>query len=130
MVIEALRSTAVFLLFCAACGGGSTTQGIGGDAGKEAGADGSVPTTPPLPTTAPCRSGPSPGVACDPATEMCIDDYAGVGGFDPRQPCKPLPEPCRDDRSCTCVSAHFRCGITTTCSEGAGGIVSVTCQPD
>jgi hypothetical protein len=130
MVFGAHRSYAVFLLFCAACGGGSTTLGVGDDAGSDAGADGSVPSPAPSPTTASCRPGDATAIACNATTEMCIDDYAGVGGFNPHQQCKPLPDPCRDDRSCACVSAHFKCGITTTCSDADGGVVSVTCQPD
>jgi hypothetical protein len=127
MVLGALRSSAIFLLFCAACGGGSTTLGIGDDAGAESGADGSARTPSP---SVPCRLGDPTAIACDPIAEMCIDDYAGAGGFDPHQQCRPLPDPCRDDRNCACVSAHFKCGITTTCSDGDGGIVSVACQPD
>ncbi len=131
MVFLARRSLAVFLLLSdAGCGGGSTALGTGDDGGTEAGADGAVRTPPGSPTAAPCRPRDPTSIACNPVSDMCIDDYAGVGGFDPHQQCKPLPEPCRDDRTCACVSAHFKCGITTTCSDSDGGIVSVTCQPD
>ncbi len=69
-------------------------------------------------------------LACDPAAEMCIDDYAGAGGFDPHEQCKPLPTACQNERTCACVTAAFKCGITTTCTNEDGGVVRVTCQPD
>ena len=129
------RRTLAFLLLSAGlgCGGGSFTApepAGASDAGPDSAGDASAP---PHGGTRACNAADPTGLACNPSTEICVDDYSGAGGFNPHQQCKPIPSACATDQRCACVLDHFECGITTTCSDadgGTGGIVRVTCQPD
>jgi hypothetical protein len=116
----AIVATTFGVLF--ACGSSSSSAA---GAGAEAGVDA------PAPGTTPCYpDDPSMPLACKISGEMCVDDYAGVAGLDPKQQCKTFPAACAGDRTCTCVTREFTCGITTTCSMSDAGAVRITCQPD
>lgn len=105
------------LLVTAACGSTSTSTGDGGagDASSDAAAVGDGGA---LASLGKCA-------ACNPATELCKDDYTGAG-----RSCAPIPPECASDRSCSCGQMHFKCGITTSCSVAAGELLVMTCQPD
>ena len=101
-----------------ACGGRGAGGGTGG--GGTAGTGGG---------SAQGTRCPGWDLKCDPATQFCVDNYAGAWSGPHPVSCQTYDAGCATNRTCACVTQGFHCGITTYCNEDAG-IVTVTCSPD
>lgn len=115
------------LLAGSACASASSTNPSGQEGDAATRPDALMPGDG-APGSAACRVTGGGGLACDPRTEMCVNDYAHVSGLG-TDSCQPLPAACVSNPTCACVTAAFRCGITTSCVEGTVPL-QLVCQPD
>lgn len=78
----------------------------------------------------PGNSNPGYDTACNPTTQICVNDYAGVSQLPKPNSCQPIGADCTANRTCECVLKTFKCGITTTCAVEPDGMLRVVCQPN
>lgn len=78
----------------------------------------------------PGNSNPGYETTCNPSTQFCLNDYAGVSQYPKPNSCQPIGADCAANRTCECILKTFKCGITTSCQVDADGMARVVCQPD
>lgn len=66
--------------------------------------------------------------SCDPTTQYCYQQLAGIVGAAPVIGCNMIPAACAATPTCACVTANTTttCGAYTTCA-GEGSLLTLTC---
>lgn len=70
----------------------------------------------------------TPCTTCDPSTQYCYQQAAGLVGSSPAIGCNAIPAACASPATCDCLKANTTtvCATAAMCA-GSGGLLTLTC---